>query len=93
MARTIHKEVLFARCHRRFRNMNFRKAEASAVDAFKEMGLIPSNRLNSWFSRIPNSWDDYPVSANDEYHAKKFWDDWRSRINQSHFSNSQRNCN
>lgn len=86
MSRTVHPNAQHASVHRRFKNMNYRRAELNAVDAMDEVGINPSNRLKSWMSRIPNVWDDYMVSAAREFTVKNMWRQWRDRKSQPHFT-------
>lgn len=86
MARTIRKNIEYAGCLRRFRNMNYRRNELNTLEEFLDNDITPNNRLVNFWSRIPEVWDDYIVSANKEYLTKAFWNNWWERKNAMHFT-------
>lgn len=73
MSRTIRTGAIFANCHRKFTNMNYKKNEQDALDELRDFGVTPSNRHQAFNTRIKNAWDDYPVSGANEFHTKNFW--------------------
>lgn len=86
MSRTIRPNSTYSSIFRRFKNMNYRRSELNAVDAMKEGGINPKNRLKSWMSRIPDTWSDCPVSAASEFLIKNKWRKWRNSGVRSHFT-------
>ena len=73
MSRTAHN--LPSRVFRNMRVQNRRKAEEAALDELNEVGVFfrHVNRLASFWSVIPEPWDDKPVAAWDEYKNKNYW--------------------
>lgn len=61
--------------HHHMRVQNRRKAEASALEDIKEAGVISRhmNRLQSYWSQIPEPWDDKCNASWREYHNKNYW--------------------
>jgi hypothetical protein len=71
MSRTLHSGAKYSTsCHRTFTNMNYRKAEMAATEEMTENNIHPRNRMKA-LSRILNAWDDYMISALDEYPWKR----------------------
>lgn len=61
--------------HHHMRVQNRRKAEAAALDAIKDMD-VPArhiNRLQSYWSQIPEPWNDKCNASWREYHNKNYW--------------------
>ncbi len=75
------------------RVQNRRKAEAAALDEMLEEGvpIRHINRLQSYWTQIPEPWDDKPNAAWSEYHNKNYWTKWREAANAPHWSKGDSN--
>lgn len=73
MSRTCH--ALPTRSFRNMRVQNRRKAEESALDHLieNEVCFRHVNRLTSFWTIIPDPWDDKPATSWKEYHNKTYW--------------------
>ena len=66
-------------CLHRMKVQNRRKAEQAALDHFSTNNVLHRhiNRLKSYWTQIPEPWDDKRHSAWKEYHNKHYYDNWR----------------
>lgn len=72
MSRTLHRRPYSPLRHQRVQNR--RKAEQSALTELQaeQLRMRHINRLQSFMTQIPNPWDDYHVSAWNEFHNKQW---------------------
>ena len=70
MSRTRHATP--TSCFRHMKVQNYRKTECTVLDQLKEESVLfrHINRISSYWSLIPNPWDDYRHSAFSEYQNK-----------------------
>lgn len=81
MARTRH--ALPTHIYHIQKVQNRRKAEHAALEEIKE-NEVPfrhQNRLQNFWSIIPEPFDDKPNAAASEYHNKQYWVEKRAKAN------------
>lgn len=85
MARTRH--ALPTHIYHIQKVQNRRKAEQAALDEIKEyeVPFRHTNRLQNFWSIIPEPYDDKPNAAANEYHNKQYWVTKRAKANQPHY--------
>ena len=88
MSRTRHARPIHSIHHMRVQNR--RKSEAAALEAILEEAVSPRhiNRLKSYWSQIPEPWDDKPHAAWREFHNKHYWKKWREELDAPRFTKS-----
>jgi hypothetical protein len=86
MSNTVHQRAYTT--HRHMRVQNRRKAECSAIDQIRELAATTRhvNRLNSYWTQIPEPWDDYMHSSDNEYQNKNYWVKHRQQYNSPHWT-------
>ena len=87
MSRTRH--ALPTRLYHIMKVQNRRKAEQSAIDQLDEEGVDVvrhKNRLKSYWSIIPEPWNDKLNAASSEYHNKQHWIRYWEAANSPHFT-------
>ena len=91
MSNTVHQRP--STVHRHMRVQNRRKCEQSAIDQIRELATTTRhiNRLNSYWTQIPEPWDDYMHSSGSEYHNKTYWVKFRQQYNSPHWTRNFNN--
>jgi hypothetical protein len=87
MSRTKHALPSHYLHHMRVQNR--RKAEEAALDELTEEDVAPIrhiNRLQSFWTQIPEPWNDKPNASGREYHNKAYWVKWRKAANNPHWT-------